>query len=154
MVTRAARAVMVVAVSSLCSSAVAQEKSAWDTFSILEMKIGMPIEGKPGNLGFKRYGEKAPMGCHLDYSSSATYLDDDWKLFWALQAKYGEPTEKRSSIKVRWALDNTKMEATCTPNQNCEIEVKDSKFEDNGRSAQEEADAKQRRKSAPEAPKL
>jgi len=31
--------------------------------------------GRPTGIGFKRYSDKVPMGCFLDYSSEATYLD-------------------------------------------------------------------------------
>ncbi|MEZ0311008.1 MAG: hypothetical protein ACAI38_04505 [Myxococcota bacterium] len=79
-----------------------------DKLFVLDVKIGMPIEGRPGftcdkekrtasgerqdrhcvkfvderckgrpgNVGFKKYGEKAPKGCYLDHSSQATFLDD------------------------------------------------------------------------------
>jgi hypothetical protein len=73
-----------------------------DRFSIQNVKIGMPVEGRdgfvcakaiadedrhcvkfldsrcsdlPANIGVLRYGEKAPLGCFFDYSSTASYLD-------------------------------------------------------------------------------
>ena len=33
-------------------------------------------KGRPAGIGYKRYGEKAPLGCYYDYSSHATFLDD------------------------------------------------------------------------------
>lgn len=97
------------AVFLLASSArVAAADEAHDKLNVMDLKIGMPIEGHPGftcekekrtesgerqdrhcvkfiddrckgkpaALGYKRYGEKAPKGCYLDYSSQATFLDD------------------------------------------------------------------------------
>jgi hypothetical protein len=73
-----------------------------DRFSIQNIKIGMPVEGKdgfvcakpiadedrhcvkfldsrcadqPANIGVLKYGEEAPLGCFFDYSSTASYLD-------------------------------------------------------------------------------
>lgn len=80
-------------------------------------------------------------------------LAEDSKLYKALAAKYGEPVERHSG-KVRWKLDNTKLEAYCIAERNCEITVEDLKFEDNERRKQEEADAKAKRKAAPDAPPL
>jgi hypothetical protein len=76
-----------------------------DTFAVLDLKIGMPIEGhagficakqpsgqdlsdshcvkfmdsrckgRPLAIGEKRYSDKPPAGCFFDYSNQATYLD-------------------------------------------------------------------------------
>jgi hypothetical protein len=89
----------------LVSAAAPSGGSAHDTFAVLDVKIGMPVEGQPGftctkpkpgkeledvhcvkfldkrcagkptNIGTLRYGEDAPAGCYLDYSNAATYLD-------------------------------------------------------------------------------
>jgi hypothetical protein len=76
---------------------------AHDKLSVLELKIGMTLDGqkgftcmkpedstsdphcvkfvdsrcagKPAAIGQLAYGEKAPKGCYLDYSSNATYFD-------------------------------------------------------------------------------
>jgi hypothetical protein len=91
--------------SSSSGETSASSESAHEKFAVLEVTIGMPIDGladftcakqKAGgdledthcvkfldsrcsglaaNLGELRYGEDAPPGCFLDYSNSATYLD-------------------------------------------------------------------------------
>ncbi|MEO8705662.1 MAG: hypothetical protein ABI867_36865 [Kofleriaceae bacterium] len=83
------------------AAAPAPPAGAHDRFSVLDLKIGMPVDvagftcaktddaadrhcvkfldprcsGRPSNIGTLRYGEKAPLGCFFDYSSQATYLD-------------------------------------------------------------------------------
>jgi hypothetical protein len=87
------------------AAAAAASGNAHDTFAVLDVKIGMAVEGRPGftctkqpadkdledthcvkfldsrcsghpvSIGQKRYSEKAPLGCYLDYSNMATYLD-------------------------------------------------------------------------------
>ena len=79
------------------------KRAPHDRFAVLDLKIGMPLDGHAGfactkakedtdrhcvkfldkrcanqatSLGVLRYGEKAPLGCHFDYSSTATRLDD------------------------------------------------------------------------------
>ncbi len=87
-------------------SAVAAPSGGHDALSVLELRVGMPLDGRvgftctkekrtasgareerhcvkfvderckgPGQLGSKRYGEKAPRGCFLDFSGHATFLD-------------------------------------------------------------------------------
>jgi hypothetical protein len=219
----------------LRSAAAAPSGDAHDTLSVLELKIGMPLEGRPGftcdkeqrtasgerqdrhcvqflddrckgrptSIGAKRYGQKAPKGCYFDYSTRATYLDDllmqdshtgdtseahngrrplanvhlvgtesspskvyrihymfaeddllaeGSKVHQALVAKYGEPRDIHSG-KMKWKIDSTQLIAECIPNNNCEITIEDSKFEELEEAAQKEADAQKKRDSAP-APKL
>lgn len=222
---------IVMAVAALVGS-VAGADEGHDKFTILELKIGLPVEqagytcqkpagkdaeqrhcvkfmdprceGKRTNIGALRYGEVAPPGCFLDHSSAATYLDgklmqtpntndssdkrpilkpllhmelvgtvskpskifrlsyvvapdeltEDSKLYGALAAKYGEPTDKRPPNDMRWKLGDATLRATCLPKRNCQIVVEDMKFEELQRRWQEDADAQQRHKAAPEAPKL
>jgi hypothetical protein len=205
--------------------------SAHDTFSVLDVKIGTPVDragftcakekgkdpqdrhcvkfvdsrcsGQPANIGELKYGEKAPLGCYLDYSSSATFLDgtllqtpntgdssdkrpvrkplanlhivgtqskpskvyrlwymfaadeltEDSKLYVAMVAKYGEPSEKNPPNEMRWRSEDTKLKASCE-RDHCEIIVEDGKFEELERRKQEEADGQARRQNAPDAPKL
>ncbi len=204
---------------------------AHDTLSVLDVKIGMPIEGRPGytctkekrtpsgerekrhcvkfvderckgsgSLGYKGYSDKPGMGCFLDTSGSqATYLNgllmqdphsgdtnqthngrkpltnvhlvgtasspsmifriyytipeddhlaEDSKLHKALIAKYGEPRDIHSG-KMKWKIDSTELAVQCLANQNCEILVEDSKYEENVNAAQKEADAQKKRDAAP-----
>lgn len=81
-------------------------------------------------------------------------LSDDSKLYQALFAKYGEPQEKRSAGDVRWKNGDTSLKATCSKDRNCDLVVEDTKFAELERKWQEEADAKERNKKAPAAPKL
>jgi hypothetical protein len=221
------------------TSAGAPSGRAHDRFAVQDVKIGMPVDGRPGftcakqvvdpglkdqsrkdrhcvkfvdkrcegrpaSIGTKRYGEKAPLGCYLDYSASATYLDDtllqepntgdatqrtrgrkplhnlyitgtksepskiyqivymfapdelteDSKLYAALVAKYGEPSSKNPPHEMRWRTENTEVKASCVADQNCQIRVEDSKFEELENRKQEEIDGRTRRQNAPDAPKL
>ncbi len=94
---------------------------AHDTFAVQDVKIGMPIEGRPGftcdkeivgkdrhcvkfldkrcsgrpaSVGVKRYSDAAPLGCFMDYSANATYLDG--KLLQT--ANSGDSTDKRPML--------------------------------------------------------
>ena len=79
--------------------------NAHDTFAVLDVKVGMPVEGHAGfictkqgsgkdlddthcvkfmdsrckglpmAIGEKHYSDKPPLGCFFDYSNQATYLD-------------------------------------------------------------------------------
>jgi hypothetical protein len=96
---------MVVLLGGTATADSTRAPSAHDKFAVLDLKIGMAIDGRPGfvcakqpdatqladrhcvkfvdtrckgqaaNIGSLRYGQKAPLGCYLDYSNSATYLD-------------------------------------------------------------------------------
>jgi len=106
--------------ASLGTKKTAPSGSAHDRFAVLDVKIGMPVDGRadftcakptgtdvderhcvkfldsrctnqPGNIGKLRYGEKAPLGCFFDYSGMATYLDGT-----LLQtSNTGDSTDKR-----------------------------------------------------------
>lgn len=223
----------VAVLAPLLVSSLASADEGHDKFTILEVKVGQPLDGRAGftcdkedpnelrertcvkfldprcegkasNLGVLRYGDSAPRGCFLDTSSQATYLDgklqqtpntgdatdkrpilkplvhlqlkgtesrpskvfrmwylvapdqltDDSNLFKALVAKYGEPTEKRPPDDMRWRLGDVSLRATCNRDRNCDLVVEDRKFAELERKWQEEADAKERNKKAPAAPKL
>ncbi len=75
-------------------------------------------------------------------------LAESSKVHKALVAKYGEPLETHSG-KMRWKVDGTELVAECIPNNNCEIIVEDSNFEENVENAQKEADAQTKRDAAP-----
>ncbi|MBL8909979.1 MAG: hypothetical protein JNM17_04655 [Archangium sp.] len=81
-------------------------------------------------------------------------LSDDSKLYGALFAKYGEPSEKRGADDVRWKNGDTSLKATCNKDRNCDLVVEDLRFAELERKWQEEADAKEKNKKAPAPPKL
>jgi hypothetical protein len=88
--------------SSSVGAAVA-DGNPHDKFTVLDFKIGMPIQqegfacaktaedsnrhcvkfldsrctGKPQKIGKLAYGERAPVGCFFDYSSEASYIDNE-----------------------------------------------------------------------------
>jgi hypothetical protein len=115
----------ILAAALLCGlvPASAGPSGAHDKFSVLDLKIGMTLDGqkgfacikpnehtpdphcvkfvdsrcagKPAAIGQLAYGEKAPKGCYLDYSSNATFLDG------ALQqtSSTGSVEDERKPIK-------------------------------------------------------
>ncbi|MBL8952075.1 MAG: hypothetical protein JNK82_14925 [Myxococcaceae bacterium] len=90
----------------------------------------------------------------MRYFVAPDELSEGSKLYQALTARYGEPSYKNPPNDMRWKHGDTSLRASCTPHRNCELLVEDSKFEQLERKWQEDADAKERQKAAPEAPKL
>jgi hypothetical protein len=201
--------------------------SPHDKFSVLDIKIGMPIKqegficaktaedsnrhcvkfldsrctGKATAIGRLAYTERAAIGCFFDYSSEGSYIDGEllqqpsevltgeikktvpakraltslhiWgttnstskiydidyqipyddltessKLYKALVAKYGEPSQN-SGGRLKWQGGTTEVIVDCQ-HENCKISVEDRNFERNENRKQEEADEAARRNRAPD----
>lgn len=113
-----------------------------------------PILKPLGHLHLQGTASRPSKVFRIWYLVPPDQLTDDSKLYQALLAKYGEPTQKRPPDDMRWSHGDAKLRATCVRDRNCDLIVEDTKFADNERKWQEEADSKERNKKAPEAPKL
>lgn len=115
----------VAALALVMLGGLANADEAHDKFTLIGLKIGMPLDGQAGyvcekddpkqeakerhcvkfmdprcegkatGIGTLRYGQDAPRGCFLDWSSVATYLDG--KL---MQTPNMDPNDKRPILKA------------------------------------------------------
>jgi hypothetical protein len=83
----------------------------------------------------------------MDYQIPYDDLTESSKLYKALVAKYGEPSQN-SGGRLKWLAGTTEVIVDCQY-ENCKISVEDRNFERNENRKQEEADEAARRNNAP-----